>query len=243
MLKPVSPSRTSKQGLLLRIPLAPFRLRPLSWMVMTVLLSNFVSHAIWNRKPSSPSSSERVAYHAPDQQLYLLDQASRMIAEPLAFADKVYEVSARLAIEPEWLMAVMYAESSFEATVFNRKGSGAVGLIQFMPATARELNTSPNQLAQMTAIEQLDYVYRYFAQVMDRYGTYESLTDLYLAVLYPKARKQDPCFLLYAKPSQAYRMNKGLDENKDGVVTVSDIDKRMKRLFPGAYLAGNEISL
>ena len=30
-------------------------------------------------------------------------------------------------------------------------------------------------------------------------------------------------------------MNSGLDENKDGRVTVSDIDHRMARLYPDAF--------
>ncbi|MFN0202045.1 MAG: hypothetical protein ACKVTZ_20910, partial [Bacteroidia bacterium] len=71
-------------------------------------------------------------------------------------------------------------------------------------------------------------------------GDYTSLTELYLGILYPKALeiKGDYCFTMYATPSQAYKQNSGLDEDKDGRVTVSDIDHRMQRVFPTAYVAG-----
>ena len=140
-----------------------------------------------------------------------------------------------LNVPPEWLMAVMYSESQFDASVLNHKGSGATGLIQFMPATASDLNVSMQRLRDMNHTQQLEYVYLYLQKVRERYGEYDSLTDLYLAILYPKARKQDLCYTMYAKPSKSYKQNSGLDENKDGRVTVSDIDRRMMRLYPTAY--------
>jgi len=142
-----------------------------------------------------------------------------------------------LGVRAEWLMAVMYSESKFDAQVLNHRGSGATGLIQFMPATASEMNVSLQRLGRMTHLQQLEYVYMYLQTARERYGNYDSLTDLYLAILYPKARKQEYCYTLYAKPTRAYTQNRGLDENKDGRVTISDIDRRMKRLYPTAYMA------
>ena len=164
-----------------------------------------------------------------------MDEARAKLPYPESFAINVDRIARRLQIPASWLMAVMFAESGFDPNVFNRKGSGAVGLIQFMPATAEELGVAVANLSQMEATDQLDYVLRYFEMVRDRYGPYQSLTDLYLAVLYPKARNQDPCYTLYASPSKSYQQNRGLDENQDGRVTVSDIEKRMVRLFPQAY--------
>ena len=60
-----------------------------------------------------------------------MSEAKIHIQDTKAFAKKVQEVSARLEIPPEWLMAVMYVESKFDASVVNYKGSGAVGLIQY----------------------------------------------------------------------------------------------------------------
>jgi len=186
--------------------------------------------AQWESAPPKPISP----FPEP---LYLLETAAEKMDDPVSFEQKVRMIAEELAVAPEWLMAVMYAESGFEAGIHNRKGSGAVGLIQFMPTTARELGTTSQALAQMDAVGQLDYVAAYFAQVKARYGPYQNLTDLYLAVLYPKARQQDYCFSLYARPLQAYRQNAGLDENKDGKVTISDVHTRMLRLFPEAYVA------
>lgn len=175
--------------------------------------------------------------------LYLLDEAGRFIPETDRFEQKVEQVGEELGVPAEWLMAVMYSESRFNPGVSNARGSGAVGLIQFMVPTVKELNVRMGtkyymkDILAMTAVEQMELVAEYFHTTKERYGEYKSLTDLYLAVLYPKARGQDYCYALYAKPTQAYLMNSGLDENKDGRVTVSDIDKRMQRLFPTAYIA------
>src|SRR3990167_3056635 len=51
---------------------------------------------------------------------------------------------------------------TFDPGQCNAAGSGAIGLIQFMPSTAHLLGTTTEQLAQMTAVEQLAYVRRYF---------------------------------------------------------------------------------
>ncbi|MEO0897131.1 MAG: transglycosylase SLT domain-containing protein [Bacteroidota bacterium] len=204
---------------------------------LCVILTHLLTR--WSiKQPEIPPASpyHAVQVHQKMDDLYLLDQASAFVMAPNNFAAKVRQVAHTLNVPPSWLMAVMYSESRFDANVYNHRGSGAVGLIQFMPSTARDLGISSWELSKMPASEQMFYVEKYFLQVQSRYGAYKDLADFYLAVLYPKARNQDPCYTLYAKPSKAYKQNSGLDENKDGVVTVSDIDKRMKRLFPDAYV-------
>lgn len=167
--------------------------------------------------------------------LYLMDRASRYVSNTGDFEQKVKQVSQGLNIPPEWLMAVMYSESRFDASVSNFKGSGAVGLIQWMPATAKDFGLTPEKLKRMNHSQQLDYVFQYLDRVKQKYRDYQSLTDLYLAILYPKALAADPCFTLYADPSIAYKQNAGLDWDKDGRVTIKDIDKRMMHLFKPAY--------
>lgn len=173
----------------------------------------------------------------PAQELYLIDKAAKHISDTHTFSEKVHEVAEKLDVPPEWLMAIMYSESRFHAGIKNHKGSGATGLIQFMPATARDMGTTTRELGHMPPEKQLNYVYKYFRNVRKKYGDFRSLTDCYLAVLYPRALNQDICYALYAKPSVAYRRNKGLDENKDGQVTISDISRRMQRLYPIAFAA------
>jgi hypothetical protein len=169
--------------------------------------------------------------------LYLIDKAANHIYDVDGFAKGVRRIASKLEVPADWLMAIMYSESRFNPSIANHKGSGATGLIQFMPATAKDFGTSTRKLANMTPVQQLEYVYKYFHRVRRTYGDFKSLTDCYLAVLYPRALNKDYCYTLYAKPSIAYKRNIGLDENKDGHVTVSDIDRRMARIFPTAYTA------
>src|SRR5205085_3198990 len=61
-----------------------------------------------------------------------------------AFKDKVVQIASDLGTNPNFLMAVMSFESggTFSPSIKNAAGSGAVGLIQFMPPTAKGLGTS-----------------------------------------------------------------------------------------------------
>jgi hypothetical protein len=208
----------------------PLNIKTVGFLAVVVLFSNLFTYAFI--KPGTA-----VGGNAPLEKpgLFLMEEASAFVQDLEGFENKVRKIGKTLRVPPEWLMAVMYSESKFDAGVANFKGSGAIGLIQWMPATAKEMNTSPEKLKSLPPVEQLDYVYDYLQTVRRRYCEYESLTELYLGILYPKALDQDQCYTLYSTPSRAYKQNSGLDENKDGRVTVSDIDKRMKRKFPKAY--------
>lgn len=178
------------------------------------------------------------------ESLFLIDHAAQHIADVTAFEGKVRRVSKQLNVPPEWLMAVMYTESKFNPSIENLKGSGAIGLIQFTVPAVKDLNRQlgtryyMSDIKRMTAHQQMDLVWAYLKVVQERYGQFKTLPDLYLAVLYPRAIGQDKSYALFARPTRAYRQNSGLDENKDGVITVGDIHGRMERMFPTAYIAG-----
>lgn len=55
------------------------------------------------------------------------------------FREKVFEACQAMQIEPDYLMACMALETAatFRPDIKNMAGSGATGLVQFMPATAR----------------------------------------------------------------------------------------------------------
>jgi hypothetical protein len=220
----------------------PVNFRTISIIAVVVVISNLFTFSLiktGDRAIARPLTGEIIE---DEPSLYLIDKASLHVADAMSFEEKVREVAEDLEIAPEWLMAVMYSESKFDAAVMNHRGSGAVGLIQWMPTTAKELGVSIAELKKLGHEEQLDYVYKYLDSVRKRYRSYDSLTDLYLAILYPKALQGDYCYTLYATPSQKYKQNVGLDENNDGRVTVSDIDKRMQRIFPTAYMTDNQNS-
>lgn len=121
----------------------------------------------------------------------------------------------------DWLMACMAFESAetFDPGIKNFAGSGATGLIQFMPATARGLGTDVDELAEMTPVEQLRFVEKYFAPYARRI---HSLSDMYLAILYPRYVGSPAETVMFFDGSTAYRQNSGLDANDDGKITKAE---------------------
>jgi hypothetical protein len=144
-----------------------------------------------------------------------------------AFKQKVIAISAELGIDPNHLMAAMAFESArtFSADIEN-KTSKAVGLIQFMPATARALGTSTEALKKMTPVAQLGYVRRYFLPNKNRL---RDLSDVYMAILWPRAIARPASYVLFALGSSQYRQNKGLDADNDGVVTKAEAAARVQQ--------------
>ncbi len=217
--------------------------RVLAIIIALIIAGNaFTYYLIYNTTLRSDAST--VQSKDPPKiksQLYLMDKASAYVFDTKAFGNKVEKISRKLSIPPEWLMAVMHSESKFDASVTNHKGSGATGLIQWMPQTAKDFNLTVAKIRNMSHIEQMDLVYKYLNQKRkDHNKEYQSLTDVYLAILYPKALTEDFCYTLYAKPSTAYTMNSGLDQDKDGSVTVQDIDKYLKRKYATAYMCNKK---
>lgn len=147
-----------------------------------------------------------------------------------AFKDKVIDITARLRVSPDYLMACMAFETgeTFDPAIKNAAGSGAVGLIQFMPNTARALGTTVEALAGMTALEQLDYVEKYFKPYRGKLNTLE---DVYMAILYPAAIGKPASHVLFKSGSIAYEQNKGLDENRDGNITLAEISGKVRAKY------------
>jgi len=145
-----------------------------------------------------------------------------------AFRARVRGVAANIGVDPSDLMACIAWESgrSFSPSVKNAAGSGAVGLIQFMPTTATGLGTSTAALAAMTAETQLDWVEKYFKPYK---GKLHNLADLYMAILWPKAVGQPMEYVLWDKDSRptTYRQNAGLDIDKDGEITKAECSAKL----------------
>ena len=117
---------------------------------------------------------------------------------PEEFRNRVREVARTLGTDVNHLMACMAFESgeTFSPSIRNAAGSGAVGLIQFMPSTAGALGTTTEALAAMTAVQQLKYVEKYFKS---RKGKLHSLEDVYMAILWPAAIGKPDDYVLFAK--------------------------------------------
>lgn len=163
-----------------------------------------------------------------------------------AFRRRLEDIATALGTDPEWLALVMSFETgeSFDPAERNPV-SGATGLIQFMPATAHKLGTTTDELAAMTALAQLDYVERYFEPHLGHLAT---LTDVYMAVLWPSAMGKGPAAVLWSEGSKEYAQNSGLDSNKDGTVTareaVAHVEaKRLRQPSPATLLVGDSLAV
>ena len=105
--------------------------------------------------------------------------------------DAVNSAAVKLGMDPDWLFTVISFETggSFSPTVRNAAGSGAFGLIQFMPSTARNLlGTATNDEAvrkgmAMSFNEQLEKMVIPYL----RGPKYKSVEDVYLKIFYPVA--------------------------------------------------------
>ncbi|NEN80894.1 transglycosylase SLT domain-containing protein [Paenibacillus elgii] len=151
------------------------------------------------------------------------------------FKTKVLDICKKLQINPDDLMAIMAFESGgINPAAVNRK-SGATGLIQFMPSTAASLGTSTSALAKMSAVEQLDYVYKYFKPYA---GRIHNVYDAYMVVFLPIGVGKDDDFVLGQKDSteilagkltkgKVYAQNSGLDVNGDFKITKKEAGQKV----------------
>ena len=174
------------------------------------------------------------------------------------------------------LMAVFAWESggTFKADVPNRKNSGATGLIQFMPETAKELlkksvteevvanyynskNKSLHNLkrikefAQMTEVQQLDYVKQYFNNLANKELEF---VDFYLQVLFPASSGRAE-HIVFAETKrelnnkedkhadlrvEKYGRNSGLDVNGDGRIYKAEIASKTKHFLSDGAIPLNK---
>jgi hypothetical protein len=107
-----------------------------------------------------------------------------------------------------------------------------------MPRTAGGLGTSSALLAAMTAEDQLDIVQKYFAPYAHKL---HSLSDLYMAILWPVAVSKPDDFVLFSQNINpaVYRQNEGLDVNGDGKVTKSEAASKVQAMLTEGLKPGN----
>lgn len=150
------------------------------------------------------------------------------------FQSKVETIADDLGADPGHLLAVMKFETggTLDPKEKNRAGSGATGLIQFMPTTAKDLTGASTKEAaiklmeSMSPVEQLDYVEKYLKPFKGKLNTLE---DVYMAVLYPRAVGKDNDYVLFKEGTKAYWQNRGLDIDKDGEITKSEAASKVRR--------------
>lgn len=157
----------------------------------------------------------------------------KITSNKASFLAKVRIIAAKLLIDPDWLMAVMYLESGLNHRAYNSNG-GATGLIQFMPSTAAHLGTSTQALANMTNVQQLDYVYSYFRSYT---GRIQSFPDLYMVTFFPIALGKPDDYVIHSDTLSAdtiARANPVFDLDKNRQITAWEFKKAIYLRLPSA---------
>lgn len=158
------------------------------------------------------------------------------------FRARVVETAVALHIDPSWLMACMAFESArtFSPSIRNGAGSGAVGLIQFMPQTCATFGLTVEDMAAMTDVDQLSYVRLYFEPWV---GRLHNLGDVYGAILWPAMIGKPPSWPVFRKDDQKhparYLQNRGLDFNHDGEITKDEIVMKVQNMYVEGMQPGN----
>lgn len=165
------------------------------------------------------------------------------IAYRVAFVSKVRNVAYKLGIDPNWLMAIMYWESAGTFSTSIQNTIGATGLIQFMPSTAVGLGTTTTALKGMTAVNQMDYVYKYLLPYKGKMNNY---IDTYFTIFFPIAIGKDDDWVLQTNKLSASviaKQNPSFDTNKDGKIQVWEVRKIMLEKLPSEWLNNGSFSL
>ena len=109
-----------------------------------------------------------------------------------AFDQKLTKIANNLGIDKSDLLRIMHFETNNTMSPGQRAGNNpkaAVGLIQFTKKTAAGLGTTTDALSKMTAVEQLDYVEKYYRKIGLQPGT--GFVDLYMMTYMPGVVKQN----------------------------------------------------
>jgi hypothetical protein len=124
----------------------------------------------------------------------------------------------------------MNAESKIDPSKPNAAGSGATGLIQFMPKIAKDLGTTTSALAKMSAEEQLVYVEKYLTTRKTMAGLSKDAKigagTLYALVFLPGRIQgaKNKNGILTTAGENYYAANKNaFDKKGKGYITIDDL--------------------
>ena len=140
-----------------------------------------------------------------------------------------------LGINVQDILSVIQHESGFNPAARN-PFTGAAGLIQFMPRTAKSLGTSVEEIRTMSGTEQVPLIQKYFSPYK---GKLNSVEDLYMATFLPAALDLNDNFKVGIRGStnkiwnleqgKLYSQNRVFDADNKGYYTVGDIKNRIRR--------------
>lgn len=151
------------------------------------------------------------------------------------FVDRVKEIAQKVNCDYRDLLGVMNSESGLDPTARNRH-SGAIGLLQFTGIAIKDLNQvygmnlTKDKIANMSAMEQLDLVEKYLLRSKSfKFNSGEKLdsADLYAIVYRPAFAGKN--VIATKNDGKTYSQNRGLDLDKDGMITRQDLAMAVQR--------------
>lgn len=153
-----------------------------------------------------------------------------------AFLDKVKSVAASLNANYIDLLAFMYNESAgtFDPAIQGPQLSQGrpVGLIQFLPSTAIGLGTTVEALAQLSRVDQMDWVLKYYNYFkFTTKAPTPKLQDLYLCTFWPAAIGKPDNYVVAPPNSTVAQQNRGLQAS-DGSITCSSVGAAAAKNLP-----------
>lgn len=149
-----------------------------------------------------------------------------------SYASEIVSVSERLGIDPHTLANLINFESGGNVKAINPT-SGASGLIQFMPSTARRLGTTVEAIRQMSPAQQMVYVEKYLRPYK---GKFTSPAAVYMSVFYPVAMTWP---LTKEFPANVQKANPGIKTPADYARLV----ERRAKLKTAMVVAGTGFGL
>lgn len=156
---------------------------------------------------------------------------------PDDFESALLEMCTRVKCKPLDLIACWYSESGIHADAHNPHGD-ASGIFQAMPQTLKGLGFpgTHDGYRKLSATEQLPWAERYYRNYA---GSLDSAASCYVATFLPAFVKfsADPNYVLCDNQNRlawAYKANTVFDANRDGKITVSEMQQRIDSVTHGS---------
>lgn len=154
-----------------------------------------------------------------------------------AFIAKVKQVAAAVNANYIDLLGAIANETGGTMDPGIVNSIGATGLIQFMPATAKGLGTTTAALKELSRVEQLDWVLKFFQSMrLNAKAPAPKLQDLYLCVYWPAAVGKPDSYVVNAADSVQAKQNASL-RSADGSITCASVGAAAAKWLPAIQQA------
>lgn len=143
------------------------------------------------------------------------------------FLKKLVAISKDLGIDVLWLLHTIFLQSNFDPKKVD-KSTGSVGLLSFFPDVLKNMinpetgkDYTPQDVIQLSNIDQLDLVHSYYKTWIDRMKIERPINpgDFAALTFYPELIKKDwewdfPRFVIEKNPSLFKKFQSNVSKNK-----------------------------